>query len=62
MSLDLDHTALGGVNVDVAALTHRLPAADETVCGERLIHSSGGKGANQAAAAHGWAHGWADGQ
>lgn len=51
MSVDLDLTVVGSINADITALTHRLPAAGETVGGGRLIHSPGGKGANQAAAA-----------
>ncbi|WP_309132384.1 ribokinase [Brevibacterium sp.] len=51
MNIDLDLTVVGSINADVTALVSRLPGAGETVGGGRLVHSSGGKGANQAAAA-----------
>lgn len=51
MTIDLDLTVVGSINADLTAITHRLPAAGETVGGGRLVRSPGGKGANQAAAA-----------
>ncbi|WP_240373001.1 ribokinase [Brevibacterium zhoupengii] len=51
MTIDLDLTVVGSINADITAITHRLPAAGETVGGGRLVHSPGGKGANQASAA-----------
>ncbi|MCF2587511.1 MULTISPECIES: ribokinase [Brevibacterium] len=51
MSIDLDLTVVGSINADITAITHRLPETGETVGGGRLIHSPGGKGANQAVAA-----------
>lgn len=51
MTIDLDLTVVGSINADITAVTHRLPAIGETVGGGRLVHSPGGKGANQAAAA-----------
>lgn len=49
MAVDL--TVVGSINADITAITDRLPAVGETVGGGRLVHSPGGKGANQAAAA-----------
>ena len=42
---------LGGINIDLVALTPRFPAAGETVVGRRFLTYGGGKGANQAVAA-----------
>jgi ribokinase len=44
-------TVLGSVNVDLVVKVPSLPAAGETVLGDRLLTVGGGKGANQAAAA-----------
>lgn len=42
---------VGSINVDLTALTARLPGPGETVAGGRLQRDAGGKGANQAVAA-----------
>ncbi len=42
---------LGGINVNMVAVTARAPAAGETVVGTRFLRYDGGKGANQAVAA-----------
>ena len=42
---------LGGINIDLIALTSRLPAPGETVAGEDFYTTPGGKGGNQAVAA-----------
>ena len=42
---------LGGINIDLVAMTPRFPAAGETVVGSRFLTYGGGKGANQAVAA-----------
>ena len=42
---------LGGINIDLIALTSRLPAPGETVEGEDFYTTPGGKGGNQAVAA-----------
>ena len=42
---------LGGINMDLIAVTPRLPAPGETVIGERFYTAPGGKGGNQAVAA-----------
>jgi len=44
-------TVVGSVNVDITAITSRLPEPGETIGGGRLRRDAGGKGANQAAAA-----------
>jgi ribokinase len=43
---------LGSVNLDIVASVSRLPVAGETVSGASLNRYPGGKGANQALAAH----------
>ena len=42
---------LGGINIDLVAMTPRFPQAGETVVGNRFLSYGGGKGANQAVAA-----------
>ena len=42
---------VGSLNEDLTVHASRWPEAGETVLGERLVRSAGGKGANQAAAA-----------
>ena len=42
---------LGGINIDLVAMTPRFPQAGETVVGNRFLTYGGGKGANQAVAA-----------
>ena len=42
---------LGGINIDLVAMTPRFPAAGETVVGRQFLTYGGGKGANQAVAA-----------
>ncbi|WP_271176882.1 PfkB family carbohydrate kinase [Leifsonia poae] len=44
-------TVVGSINVDLTAITDRLPEPGETIGGGRLRRDAGGKGANQAAAA-----------
>jgi ribokinase len=41
----------GSINVDLIVRVPRLPAAGETVLGDRFVQQNGGKGANQAVAA-----------
>lgn len=45
-------TVVGSVNLDFVASASRLPAPGETVTGAVLVRHPGGKGANQALAAH----------
>ncbi|MDP3591881.1 ribokinase [Phenylobacterium sp.] len=45
-------TVIGSVNLDFVATAQALPAPGETVTGARLARHPGGKGANQALAAH----------
>ncbi len=42
---------LGGINIDLVAMTDRFPQAGETVVGDKFLTYPGGKGANQAVAA-----------
>lgn len=42
---------IGSLNVDVSAKMEKMPLAGETILGDSLIFTSGGKGANQACAA-----------
>ena len=42
---------MGGINMDVVAIVHRMPEPGETVHGDRFFMAGGGKGANQAVAA-----------
>ena len=42
---------LGGINIDLVAMTPRFPQAGETVVGNRFLTYGGGKGANQAVVA-----------
>ena len=42
---------LGGINIDLIALTSRLPMPGETIIGKSFYTTPGGKGANQAVAA-----------
>ena len=42
---------LGGINIDLVAMTPRFPEAGETVVGHQFLTYGGGKGANQAVAA-----------
>ena len=44
-------TVVGGVNLDLVAVTERLPRPGETVSGATFSRAPGGKGANQALAA-----------
>jgi ribokinase len=44
-------TVVGSVNADMVVTAARLPAAGETVVGDRFLMAAGGKGANQAVAA-----------
>lgn len=42
---------VGSINVDMTLITERIPHKGETLLGENVIYSAGGKGANQAVAA-----------
>ena len=42
---------LGGINMDLVGTTARMPAPGETIMGQPLYPTPGGKGANQAVAA-----------
>lgn len=49
--VSVDITVIGSTNLDITATAPRLPGPGETLLGETLTHSPGGKGANQALAA-----------
>jgi ribokinase len=49
--VSIDITVIGSTNLDITATVPRLPGPGETLLGETLTHSPGGKGANQALAA-----------
>ena len=51
-----DILVIGSLNADLVVRVPRFPQPGETISGDDLQTFPGGKGANQAVAAAGWAH------